>query len=33
VREPLLPVSQADRDAMRKAMIAAGELTPSLAAG
>jgi 4-hydroxy-tetrahydrodipicolinate synthase len=33
VREPLLPVSEQDRAAMRKAMIAAGELTPSLAAG
>jgi 4-hydroxy-tetrahydrodipicolinate synthase len=33
VREPLLPASQAERDAIRKAMIAAGELAPSLAVG
>lgn len=33
VREPLLPVSQASRDAMREAMIAAGELAPSGVAG
>jgi 4-hydroxy-tetrahydrodipicolinate synthase len=31
VREPLLPISQADRQAMRKAMIAAGELAHSVA--
>jgi 4-hydroxy-tetrahydrodipicolinate synthase len=33
VREPLLPASPDDRNAMRKAMVAAGELTPSLAGG
>jgi 4-hydroxy-tetrahydrodipicolinate synthase len=33
VREPLLPVSQHDRDAMRNAMIEAGELSQSVAAG
>jgi hypothetical protein len=31
VREPLLPASQDERDAMRKAMVAAGELAPSVA--
>jgi 4-hydroxy-tetrahydrodipicolinate synthase len=31
VREPLLPVSHADRESMRGAMVAAGELTPSAA--
>jgi len=31
VREPLLPISQADRQAMRKALIAAGELAHSVA--
>jgi 4-hydroxy-tetrahydrodipicolinate synthase len=31
VREPLLPISQADRQAIRKAMIAAGELAHSVA--
>jgi 4-hydroxy-tetrahydrodipicolinate synthase len=33
VREPLLPVSQDDRHAMRNAMIEAGELSQSVAAG
>jgi 4-hydroxy-tetrahydrodipicolinate synthase len=33
VREPLLPASPGDRDAIRQAMVAAGELTPSLAPG
>jgi 4-hydroxy-tetrahydrodipicolinate synthase len=32
VREPLLPVSNADRDAMRLALVAAGELKPKVAA-
>jgi 4-hydroxy-tetrahydrodipicolinate synthase len=31
VREPLLPVSQADRESMRRAMVAAGELAHSAA--
>ena len=31
VREPLLPISEVDRQAMRKAMIAAGELAHSVA--
>jgi hypothetical protein len=31
VREPLLPVSNADRRSMRDAMVAAGELTHSAA--
>jgi 4-hydroxy-tetrahydrodipicolinate synthase len=30
VREPLLPASEDDRNAMRNALVAAGELTPSL---
>jgi 4-hydroxy-tetrahydrodipicolinate synthase len=33
VREPLLPISKADRKAMRDAMVAAGELAQSVAAG
>lgn len=33
VREPLLPASKDEVDAMRKAMVAAGELAPSLAVG
>jgi 4-hydroxy-tetrahydrodipicolinate synthase len=33
VREPLLPASQDDREAMRQAMVVAGELAPSLAVG
>jgi hypothetical protein len=32
VREPLLPVSDADRKSMRDAMVAAGELAQSVAA-
>jgi dihydrodipicolinate synthase/N-acetylneuraminate lyase len=31
VREPLLPISPADRQAMRDAMVAAGELAHNLA--
>ncbi|TMF82347.1 MAG: dihydrodipicolinate synthase family protein, partial [Chloroflexi bacterium] len=33
VREPLLPASKDEVDAMRKAMVRAGELAPSLAVG
>jgi hypothetical protein len=33
VREPLLPSSEGERDAMRKAMVAAGELASRLAVG
>jgi 4-hydroxy-tetrahydrodipicolinate synthase len=33
VREPLLPISQADRHAMRSAMVAAGELAQSVPVG
>jgi dihydrodipicolinate synthase/N-acetylneuraminate lyase len=33
VREPLLPVSQDDRQAMQAAMVAAGELAHTVTAG
>lgn len=33
VREPLLPISRDDRESMRKAMVLAGELAPSMAVG
>jgi len=33
VREPLLPISRADREAMREAMVAAGELAQNVAVG
>jgi dihydrodipicolinate synthase/N-acetylneuraminate lyase len=33
VREPLLPISAADRRAMRDAMVAAGELAQNIAVG
>jgi dihydrodipicolinate synthase/N-acetylneuraminate lyase len=33
VREPLLPISKADRKAVRDAMVAAGELAQSVAVG
>ena len=31
VREPLLPISAADRESMRQAMVAAGQLAHSVA--